>query len=258
MRSSALLMSLLLPVSALFTACSPGNRDLLPEGLVPVSGGMVDLGSAAAPGPGRPRTVTLPPFAIGRYEVTVSEFCRFLHAGEGDLSAERPQIHHRDGRYRPKTGEEDKAVTHVDHDEAEAYCRWLSREVGLACRLPTSDEWECAARPGVAGAPYPWGWGHPRGRAAFDSEGPLRVGLFAANTRGLYDMAGGVAEWCGAGSDASGERMARGGSWAERDPAQLTVYGGLRLPRGYRDADVGFRIAADLKGDGVAPAQARR
>ena len=248
-------MALWLTAVAVPFACTGEDAPRVPENLVLIPGGTVRLGSAAAPDEGGVRSVTLRAFAMGRYEVTVAQYCRFLNDLEPDEPTDHPQIMLRDGRHRPRGGVQDHAVAFVGFDEAEAYCRWLSQRLGRACRLPTADEWEYAARSGEEGAPYPWGWGHPQGRAAFDLDGPPRVGLYPANAQGLYDMAGGVAEWCSRPGDAG---TVRGGSWAERDPEQLTVYGGARLPRSYRDADVGFRIVAPWEGGGgVAPAQAR-
>jgi formylglycine-generating enzyme required for sulfatase activity len=40
--------------------------------------------------------------------------------------------------------------------EAEAYCNWLSHEMGQPMRLPTEEEWERAARH-TDGREYPWG-----------------------------------------------------------------------------------------------------
>ncbi len=106
-------------------------------------------------------------------------------------------------------------------------------------RLPTSEEWEYAARGGVADRRFPWGDSddiqHSRANYfsdalhAYDTS-PTRgyhpkyndgvmpytspVGEFAPNGYGLYDLAGNVIEWC---FDASGSRrLARGYSWKSR------------------------------------------
>ena len=258
MSRTGLRFATVLFCAAAAASCSRGGSPSLPEGLVYVAGGRVRLGSAAAPESGGPREADLAPFALGRFEVTVARYCRFLDDVSGGNPVEHPQIEMRGGTCRPRAGEQDKAVAWVGFEEAEAYCRWLSKKLRRRCRLPTEDEWELAARAGVRGAPYPWGWGDPRGRAAFDRGSSLRVGMFPPNRRGLHDMAGGVAEWC-AGTQGTGVGTAvRGGSWTERDPDQLTVFRRIRLPRAYRDADVGFRIAAEVAGVGGAQAQTHR
>ncbi len=104
-------------------------------------------------------------------------------------------------------------------------------------RLPTSTQWEYAARGGVANRRFPWGDSDEiqHARANYQSRdtevydtSPTRgyhpdyntdpepytspVGSFAANGYGLYDMAGNLWEWC-ADEDA-GNRIYRGGSCA--------------------------------------------
>ncbi|KAL3307863.1 Inactive C-alpha-formylglycine-proteinrating enzyme 2 [Cichlidogyrus casuarinus] len=97
-------------------------------------------------------------------------------------------------------------VTHVDLDDALAYCRWLHP----SARPPTEFEWEYAARNGTNdSAIYPWGDGFRRGRVnswqgIFPTENQAIDGFARRNpvnslptqtTTGLHDMLGNVWEW---------------------------------------------------------------
>lgn len=114
---------------------------------------------------------------------------------------------------------------------------YKSGEIAPACnfnvngyRLPTSVEWEYAARGGVIGKRFPWGdtishdlsnynanydapydESYPEGKHPNYAE-TSPVGALAKNGYGIYDMAGNVMEWC---TDIIGgsSRRIRGGSW---------------------------------------------
>ncbi|MCH5177340.1 MAG: SUMF1/EgtB/PvdO family nonheme iron enzyme [Prevotellaceae bacterium] len=110
-------------------------------------------------------------------------------------------------------------VVGVNWEQANAFCNWrtdfLIRGLGPSAkyiqryRLPTEAEWEFAAR-GKDGNELPWtqeGVKSDNGcfyanfkpdRGNYTSDGNLitsRVGIYSANSNGLYDMAGNVAEW---------------------------------------------------------------
>ena len=110
-------------------------------------------------------------------------------------------------------------VVGVSWEQANAFCAWrteyLMKGLGKAAqfvqryRLPTEVEWEYAAR-GKSGNPFPWeeeGAKSDDGcfyanfkpdRGNYTKDGNLitsRVGTYSANSNGLYDMAGNVAEW---------------------------------------------------------------
>jgi iron(II)-dependent oxidoreductase len=155
------------------------------------------------------------PFAIARTATTQGQFADFVDAGgyertelwgEGrdwleSLDRSRP-IWWRLGpsgwerrdfdRWVPL--ERDRVLVHVNHYEAQAYCRWAGR------RLPTELEWEVAAsgEPGGGKRAYPWG-----------SEAPTAA---VANVGGL---AGGCADAGAlpAGDSPFGCRQMIGNSW---------------------------------------------
>ncbi|OAI13513.1 hypothetical protein A1355_13485 [Methylomonas koyamae] len=114
------------------------------------------------------------PFALGRCEVTVGEFRRFVEATAYKTSAERgagcrsldkttnswkenPALNWRNPGFAPY--DERHPVVCVSWDDAQAYIAWLNRELGLPAntyRLPSEAEWEYAARAGSDTA-YFWG-----------------------------------------------------------------------------------------------------
>lgn len=178
--------------------------------------------------------------AVSHTEVTVGQFARYLEIT--GVPFESPQIRRAGSACLMRLPSE--PVAYVSYDQARAYAHWLELRLGRAIDLPTEVEWEYAARGGVRGAPFPWGWGDPVHHARFRADGPLRVGCFTANRFGLRDLAGNVAEWCKADPEDADTIAARGGSWADRGPDLLRVARRVTFPRDYRDADVGFRLVA--------------
>lgn len=123
-------------------------------------------------------------------------------------------------------------VEGVSYAEVEAFLAKLNaldRQEGWEYRLPTSDEWEYACRGGPlvdqAESAFSFYAGEPANdlptdRANFGhKEGTnrtVKVGQFAPNKLGLYDLHGNVLEWCSdVGRDELGRatHLARGGSW---------------------------------------------
>jgi hypothetical protein len=132
-------------------------------------------------------------------------------------------------------------------------------------RLPTSVEWEYAARGGVSGTLFPGGAtiGHDQANYyssaayAYDTSATRGyhpdyasggmpytspAGTFAENGFGLYDMAGNVREWCWS-LTATGNRDIRGGGW-NRDARFLRCgYGNGGRPDDESNS-LGFRSVA--------------
>ena len=114
---------------------------------------------------------------------------------------------------------DDYPVVGVSWEQANAFCAWRTNFLmkGLGgyakqiqrYRLPSEVEWEYAAR-GKEGNPFPWESPDVKSdkgcfyanfkpdRGNYTKDGSLitcKCGIFSANSNGLYDMAGNVAEW---------------------------------------------------------------
>ncbi len=184
-------------------------------------------------------------FWIAKYELTNEQYDVF------DPEHERSE--HSPGDRHP--------VVDVSWEDAQGYCAWLSERSGMAIRLPSESEWECACRAG-SHSEYCFGddevelkrfaWFGMRDGVARE------VGQKSPSLWGLHDMHGNVLEWCedavhgtyaNAPSDGSawvGERergfprAIRGGCWISRAAGcrAATRHWQARRGRGFR---LGFR-----------------
>lgn len=235
----------------------PKACDVCPE-MVEIPGGTFQMGDLNGGGSSYElpvHEVTVPSFAMGKYEVTFDEYDAFAN----DTGSALPS----DGDW----GRGSRPVINVSWDDAKAYAVWLSSRTGLSFRLPSEAEWEYAARAGSTTV-YPRGDSIGTGNAncygsycgdSFANTAP--VGSFPANVFGLYDMHGNVWEWVedcwnddyqGAPIDGSawtsgncGSRVLRGGSWYGK-PWYLRSAYRLRYSPVSRRIYFGFRLAQDL------------
>lgn len=193
---------------------------------------------------------------------------------------------------------DDYPVVGVTWEQANAFCAWRTEmmNVGMGAyakhlqryRLPSEVEWEYAAR-GKEGTPFPWEAKEVKSdkgcfyanfkpdRGNYTKDGSLitsRCGIFSANSNGLYDMAGNVAEWTStvyteAGVEAMSDmnpelkynaaiedpyrlkkKSVRGGSW--KDPESMIrsawrSYEYQNQPRSF----IGFRCVRSMVVDNV-------
>ena len=227
------------------------------------------------------RHVYLDAYEIDKFEVTTVQFLKFVLA-----TNRAPLI---DWQYDGGNFQETMAshpVMHVSWYDAEAYCKWAGK------RLPTSAEWEKAAR-GEDGRIYPWG-NEPAGlsRANFGRTGlsgpvrdrPERLLLYppiisvdkyenAVSPYGVFQMAGNVAEWTAdwydpnyykkapdrnpKGPETGTQKAFRGGGWIDSTPSVRPAQRNGTEPTTKMNW-LGFRCARDAKDPGETgqPAQA--
>lgn len=189
----------------------------------------------------------------------------------------------------------DYPVVGVTWEQANAFCNWrteyLKKGLGAAARqiqpyrLPTEIEWEFAAR-GPEGGLYPWESGDVKSekgcffanfkpdRGDYTEDGSLitsKSGTYSANSNGLFDMAGNVAEWTSTVYTESGvnsmsdmnpelrynaakedpyrlkKKSVRGGSWKDPESMIRSVWRSYEYqnqPRSY----IGFRCVRSVSG----------
>jgi formylglycine-generating enzyme required for sulfatase activity len=245
-----------------FVSCDAGGQDRFYDCancpyMRMVPSGTALIGSPPGePGRGRDEPVQHPvpidrPFAMGVYEVTLSEWaacvqdkaCRPI----ADWSKENPNP------LIPATG--------ISFEDAQAFVAWLSVQSGKSYRLPSEVEWEYAARAGGTDA-FAWGPAIGPSDANYDQTASYRgsptapyrgypeaVNAYPPNAFGLYQMSGNVWEWTqGCADQQCRARVARGGSF-ESTPGELRVANRFAIAGGHKRDDLGIRVARDLAAD---------
>src|SRR6186713_2677041 len=154
--------------------------------LVSLRGGSFTMGSNEDVSEKPVRQVTVKPFAMGTFPVSVLEWNACAAAKACGFAA---------------SGKDDAPVTNVSWSDAKQYVAWLAETTRKPYRLPTEAEWEYAARGGTQ-TRYWWGDQPAAGMAnckgcnePYDAAQPAKVGSFKPNPFGLYDMGGGVGQW---------------------------------------------------------------
>ncbi|MBI3411040.1 MAG: formylglycine-generating enzyme family protein [Planctomycetes bacterium] len=186
--------------------------------MIAIPGGTYLMGSPDSekgrkPDEGPQHPVTVKPFWIAKLVATWDEYDWFWSKRPGGPPP-RPDISKKSDKlpdaitsptppYEDPTfgyGRDEQPVIAVTWHAAMEYCRWLSEKTGKKYRLPTEAEWEWACRAGTSTA-YSFGddpkklgeYGWFEGNS---DEKAQKVGKKKANPWGLFDMHGGVAEWC--------------------------------------------------------------
>jgi len=232
----------------------PAQSTVREPAMSPLRGGSFAMGSNEEGSEKPVHQVTVKPFAIGKFPVSIREWNECAAAKACGFMA---------------TGKDEAPVTNVSWTDAKQYVAWLAQASRKPYRLPTEAEWEYAARGGTQ-TKYWWGDQFQPGMANCKNcadiaaaEQPIKVGSFGANPFGLYDMGGGVDQWVedcwhknyqGAPTDGSAwmesqcsSHVIRSGSWRNDGryvrPSNRDSY----------DTDVrypthGFRVAISAEG----------
>lgn len=196
--------------------------------------GMVEVPSGSYP-ISTNTNVEVAEFWIDRYEITNSDYAKFIEDTQND-----PPKYWADGQI--PAGLRNHPVSQITWDQAEEYCSWAEK------RLPTEQEWEITAR-GPFGWNYPWG--NDPDSVRQETEGTRPVDSNPANISyfGAYYMSGNVWEWVNNPytSTAKNEHVMRGGAYGPLDVLTTAV----SVPDNSAASEkVGFRCAAS--GEDVA------
>ncbi|MEG4241605.1 bifunctional serine/threonine-protein kinase/formylglycine-generating enzyme family protein [Microcoleus sp. MON2_D6] len=186
---------------------------------------------------GPQRTVNIPAFFMGQYEITQEQYQAVMGNNPSEFK----------GAKLP--------VEKVSWNDAVEFCKRLSQKTGKTYRLPSQAEWEYACRAGTK-TPFYFGETITPDLVNYNGNNPYAgaskglyrtqttdVGNFSPNAFGLYDMHGNVWEWCShPDNDRSDRRVRCGGSWKD---AAVNCRSAYRLSNlaGDRYSDIGFRVA---------------
>ncbi len=240
----------------------------------------------------RRRKVTLPPFRMDRTLVTQQAYARFVTATDhrppfisrAGYTAQGFLVHPYASVLpylwrgkRPPADRKTHPVVLVSQGDASAYCQWRGRNstrsgggggggsmvgreparnimMGSACRLPSEDEWEWAAR-GSDQRYFPWGNRWEPERVNTSARGPYGTTPVLSLPRGrtptgLYDMAGNVFQWTSTPeAGRPGRIILKGCSWDDLGGICRAAARHGR-PAKSRHILIGFRCLCQSKGEG--------
>jgi len=163
----------------------------------------------------------------------------------------------------------EEPVVNVSWEDAQAFCKWLSKKDGRTYRLPTDREWSCAA--GIAAAEdaaaspsektgkvphYVWGTHFPpendseslKSFHQFKDDFPYTAPVTATSPDmfGLRGLASNVQELCDDPlAEGSFFKVVRGGGWRSDSFEHLKCSSRFGLPPFQRSVSTGFRLVLE-------------
>jgi formylglycine-generating enzyme required for sulfatase activity/class 3 adenylate cyclase len=204
---------------------APAKAAVIEPEMILLRGGEFKMGSDDDPSERPVHVVTIKPFSIGKFPVSVGEWKQCVAAKAcADL-----------GSSNVGPSDDKMPMANLSWRDAKQYVAWVSDATKHNYRLPTEAEWEYAARGGTQ-TRFWWGNEFVENMAdcngcekAYDPYRPTMIGSFKPNPFGIYDMSSLVNEWvedcwhknyAGAPSDGAawetgdcGQRVLRGGAW---------------------------------------------
>ena len=154
--------------------------------MVSLRGGSFTMGSNEDVSEKPVRQVTVKPFAMGKFPVSVREWNACAAAKACGVTA---------------SGNDDAPVGNISWSDAKRYVAWLAETTRKPYRLPSEAEWEYAARAGTQ-TRYWWGDQFQPGMVNCKNcsdipavDQPVKVGSLKPNPFGLFDMGGAVDQW---------------------------------------------------------------
>ena len=233
---------------------------------VHVPGGCFQMGSTKNDREKPIHKVCLDDFRMGKYEVTIGQYMKFVNATGGS----HPEWLESGSKYNIKTGSDDYykkrgaslsntsyPIMGVSWNNARDYAKWLSLKTGQSYSLPTEAEWEYACRSGGKNQKY-CGGSNIDSLAWYSGNSGKKthaVGGKKGNGLGIYDMSGNVWEWTQdwfgkyssgtqnnpKGASSGSRRVGRGGSWLNDASYSRSALRHDNSPD-YRNNNIGFRL----------------